>query len=68
MMFLMTADAALSAEFRQHTNLTYQQALSVVKDVCIIFRAPIEAVERRLGYSLATGLPLLDAGKQSISS
>lgn len=55
-------EATMTKMFLRHENLTFMQALDIVRDVCSAYRISVVNVERLLGIDLSTGKPTLQAG------
>jgi hypothetical protein len=57
---LLTAvEATLDRLFRQRETLTFTEALTIIEEVCAVYRISVEGVQQMLGIDLATGKALL---------
>lgn len=56
-------ESTMTKMFAQHDDLTFEQALEIVRQVCAAYRISVVSVERLLGIDISTGLPLVGAGK-----
>lgn len=52
-------EATMTKMFLRHENLTFNQALRIVEEVCSAYRISVVNVEKLLGVELATGRALL---------
>jgi len=52
-------EATMSKMFAKHDDLTFEQALGIIRDVCAAYHVSVVNVERLLGIELATGQKLL---------